>query len=68
MREGLKKVWPYLFTGLLLFYYIILYFPQEDEDIIVSKILLDIVKSILMTLLSFIGFFIIIYIDERLNK
>lgn len=68
MKAVLRRIWIYLFVGTSLFFYLILYFPKEGEDLLFSKILFDIVRSILMGLSTILGLFLMAYLDEKWLK
>lgn len=68
MKVILRRIWPYLVVGNSLFFYLILYFPKEGETLLLSKIAIDVIKSILMSLSIILGFLIMVYLDEKWIK
>lgn len=44
------------------------YFPKEGEHLLFSEIVFDVIKSILMGLSIILGFFIMVYLDEKWLK
>jgi hypothetical protein len=68
MKNAIRKIWPFIFIGGTLFFFLILYFPKEGDRLDEVEIAINIGKSILMSGSIFLGLFIMIYLNDKWKK
>jgi hypothetical protein len=69
MNTNKSRVKFFLFIGNIFFFYLILYFPSDSDDISSKQILFDIFRSIIMAfLVTYFAFWGVNFIDKKLLR
>ncbi len=68
MENKTKKVLTLLFFGNILFIYLLVFFPNQNEPIVITDIVLGIVKSISISFAIILGIRITFYLDKKLKN